>query len=118
MSAAPRKQLVAVPDVPPDGQGRAPAASRTGKPAVADVDRGHGPYSRPPRGVLLPGERQPMLAEVLDGVRLGAYDRRAVEWLCRWLDTPTFLSLLGLLERTRQAATDQASKPQRGGSQR
>jgi hypothetical protein len=116
MSGTPRKRLAAVPAVPPDGQGHAPA-SRTSKPAAADD--GHGPYSRPPRSpALLPGERQPMLAEVLDGVRLGAYDRHAVDWLCRWVDTPTFLALLGMVHRARQAAADRASKPQREGSQR
>ncbi len=112
MSAAPRKQLTAVPDVPPDGEGACTSEpdqqARRGRRRPCPR-----PLSRPPRGVLLPGERQPMLAEVLRGVRLGAYDRRAVEWLCRWLDTPTFLSLLGILERTRQAGADHASKPQR-----
>jgi hypothetical protein len=110
MSQAPRKRLAAVPDVPPDGQGHAPA-SPTGKPTTpaAAARGGHGPYSKPPRtGTLLPGERAPMLAEALQGVRLGAFDRRAVDWLCRQPDTPTFLALLGILERTRQTAGGRA----------
>jgi hypothetical protein len=114
MSQAPRKRLVAVPDVPdvpPEGKGRA-AARRTGKPTTPAAAGGgaHGPYSKRPRGpALLPAERQPMLAQALDGVRLYAYDRHAIDWLCRWLDTPTFLSLLGILERTRQLAGDRAT---------
>jgi hypothetical protein len=112
MSQAPRKRLAAVPDVPPEGKGRA-AARRTGKPttpAAAAAGGAHGPYSkRPCSPALLPSERQPMLAEVLQGVRLYAYDRQALDWLCRWLDTPTFLSLLGVLERTRQLAGDRAT---------
>jgi hypothetical protein len=111
MSQAPRKRLAAVPDVPPDGEGRAPA-SRTSKPTAPAAAAGgaHGPYSKPPRGrALLPGERQPMLAEVLQGVRLYAFDRQALDWLCRWLDTPTFLALLGIIERASQAAADRAT---------
>jgi hypothetical protein len=40
-----------------------------------------------------------MLSEALRGVRLGAFDRHALEWLRRWADTPTFLALLGLIQR-------------------
>ena len=121
MSTTPRKRLAAVPTVPtvPDGQGRAPAR-RTSTPTTAAAAGGgaHGPYSRPPRSrALLPSERAPMVAQALRGVRLGAYDRRTVDWLCRQLDTPTFLALLGILQRTRQAATDRAGRPQREGSQ-
>lgn len=96
MSATPRKPLAAVPN-----QGE--ATSRTDTPASADQASTHGPYSRPPRGpALLSGERQAMLAEVLAGVRLHAFDRKALDWLCRWTDTPTFLAVLGVLERARQ----------------
>jgi hypothetical protein len=112
MSNAPHRRLAAVPDVPPDGNGRA-AARRTGKPATpttAAAGGAHGPYSKPPRSpALLANERKAMLAEVLDGVRLHAYDWRALDWLCRWTDTPTFLALLGVLERTRQLAADRAT---------
>jgi hypothetical protein len=60
----------------------------------------HGPYGKPPRGrAILAGERATMLAEALRGVRLGAFDRQALEWVCRWVDTPTFLALLGIVER-------------------
>jgi hypothetical protein len=115
MSDAPRRRLAAVPAVPPDGNGRA-AARRTGKPTTPAAAGGaHGPYSKPPRGpALLPAERQPMLAAALRGVRLYAYDRRTVDWLCRWLDTPTFLSLLGLLERARQAGPRPQSQAEGG----
>jgi hypothetical protein len=54
-----------------------------------------------------------MLADALQGVRLGAFDRRAIDWLCRQVDTPTFLSLLGILQRARQA-TPQLEQPQAG----
>ncbi len=119
MSTTPRKRLAAVPTVPPDGEGRAPARRTSTPTTAAAADGGaHGPYSRPPRGrALLPGDRAPMVAQALQGVRLGAYDRRAVDWLCRWTDTPTFLAVLGLLERARQAAADRAGRPQRQGSQ-
>ncbi len=121
MSATPRKRLAAVPTVPPDGQGRAPT-SRTSTPTTPAAAAGagaHGPYSKPPRSpALLHGERQPMLAEALQGVRLGAYDRKALDWLCRWTDTPTFLAVLGVLERARQLAGDRptaaAGKEDRG----
>lgn len=105
MSDAPRRRLAAVPDAPPKGKGRAAARrtdTTTTTPAAA-AGAGHGPYSKPPRGpALLPAERQAMLAQVLQGVRLHAYDRQALDWLCRWTATPTFLALVGILERARQ----------------
>src|ERR671931_1851228 len=68
--------------------------------AAAPAPAGHGPYSKAPRGrAILAAERATMLAEALRGVRLGAYDRQALQWLCRWADTPTFLALLGILQR-------------------
>ncbi len=110
MSQAPRKRLAAVPAVPPQANGHT-ATHPAGKPTTpADDGPGHGPYSRPPRGVLLPAERQPMLAQALNGVRLGAHDRHTADWLCRLVDTPTFLSLLGMIRRARQAA-ERATPP-------
>ena len=92
---APRKRLAAVPDT---------------DPAVDGGSRVHGPYSKRPHvPALLPSERTALLAEVLDGVRLYAFDRQALQWVCRWADTPTFLALLGIIERARQAASQAAA---------
>ncbi len=112
MSEARQRKRLAV--VPPDGGGedrpKPPVHSPKAASAGAGGGRAHGPYARPPRGlVLLPAERTPLLAEALKGVRLHAFDRRAVDWLCRQADTPTFLALLGLLHRARQAAADRAA---------
>jgi hypothetical protein len=80
----------------PTSQSATPAPT----PARSAESTVHGPYGKPPRGrAILAGERASMLAEALRGVRLGAYDRRALQWLCRWADTPTFLALLGVLQR-------------------
>jgi hypothetical protein len=92
-----RPSLRPVPDpTNPAGQSDQPATR--GQPAA------HGLYSKPPHSrAVLPAERQPMLADALRGVRLGVFDRQAIDWLCRWVDMPTFLALLGILQRARQA---------------
>jgi hypothetical protein len=92
-----RASLRPVPDpTSPASQPATPAPT----PARSAESAVHGPYSKPPRGrAILAGERASMLAEALRGVRLGAYDRQALQWLCRWADTPTFLALLGILQR-------------------
>jgi len=64
----------------------------------------HGPYPRPPRGQHLGfDQRTTMLHAALHGVKLGAFDRRTIDWLCHWCDTPTSLVVLGLVERARHA---------------
>lgn len=79
-------------------------AGQSDQPATRGQPAAHGPYSKPARSrAVLPAERQPMLADALQGVPLGVFDRQAIDWLCRWVDTPTFLALLGILQRTRQA---------------
>ncbi len=67
-------------------------------------DAPHGPYPRPPRGHYLGfDQRTSMLHGALHGIKLGAFDRRTIDWLCHWCDTPTFLVVLGLVERARHA---------------
>jgi hypothetical protein len=89
-----RARLRPVPDPTTNLAGQPSAPAPSAGPAV------HGPYGKPPRGrAILPTDRATMLSEALRGVRLGAFDRHALEWLCRWADTPTFLALLGLIQR-------------------
>jgi hypothetical protein len=67
-------------------------------------DQPRGPYPRPPRGHYLGfDQRTSMLHTALHGIKLGAFDRRTIDWLCHWCDTPTFLVVLGLVERARHA---------------
>jgi hypothetical protein len=51
----------------------------------------------------LPGEeRLAVLAGALDGVELGAWDRRVVRWLTE-LDTPTLVTVASWIARARAA---------------
>jgi hypothetical protein len=51
----------------------------------------------------LPGEeRLAVLAGALDGVELGAWDRRVVGWLTE-LDTPTLVTVASWIARARAA---------------
>jgi hypothetical protein len=62
-----------------------------------------GPIQRDPAGPFIDlQERRALLLEVLDGVELGAYDRRIIDWLAGW-DTSTVLTVAGLLMRARRA---------------
>lgn len=47
------------------------------------------------------------LLEPLDGIELGAYDRRIIEWLAGW-DTGTIGTIASLIYRARAAGTDQS----------
>jgi hypothetical protein len=70
----------------------------TGAPAC------HGPYEhQPPETFIAPARRTAMLAQALRGVELGTWDERILAWLAHWCDTPTFLAVLGMVERARQA---------------
>ena len=61
-----------------------------------------GPLELAPGG-FLPGEERPaVLAGVLDGVELGAWDRRVARWLTE-LDTSTLLTVASWIERSRAA---------------
>ncbi len=65
----------------------------------------HGPYQQQPtEDFLAPAPRTAMLQAALDGVTLGTWDTRILTWLCHWSDTPTFLAILGWIERARVAA--------------
>jgi hypothetical protein len=91
-----RGSLRPVPDPTTSSAGQRSAPA----PQIAARLAMHGPYSKPPRGrAILAADRATMLAEALQGLRLGAFDRQALQWLCRWADTPTFLALLGILQR-------------------
>ena len=60
-----------------------------------------GPLEADPGG-FLPGEvRSAVLAGVLDGVELGAWDLRIVGWLSG-LDTSTALTIASLIARARE----------------
>jgi hypothetical protein len=65
----------------------------------------HGPYEHQPAETFIaPARRTAMLAEALAGVELGTWDQRILAWLAHWCDTPTFLAILGLVERARTAS--------------
>ena len=57
----------------------------------------------PPGGYQPAGVRREALAAVLDGIPLGAYDRRVLDWLAG-LDDPTCRTLASVMLRCRLAA--------------
>jgi hypothetical protein len=61
-----------------------------------------GPLESDPGGFLPGEERLAVLAGVLDGVELGAWDRRVARWLTE-LDTPTLLTVASWIARSRAA---------------
>ena len=61
-----------------------------------------GPLEAAPRGFVPGEERAALLAGVLDGVELGAWDRRVVGWLAG-LDTSTALTIASWVARSRAA---------------
>ena len=61
-----------------------------------------GPLELAPGGFLPGEERSAVLAGVLDGVELGAWDLRVVGWLSG-LDTSTALTIASLIARSRAA---------------
>ena len=58
-------------------------------------------------------ERRAALLAALQGVQLGAYDQRVLDWLAGW-DVPVVAAVVSLLHRVRKAATLQA---RRGGGE-
>ena len=61
-----------------------------------------GPLQSAPGGFVPEPERAVILAGVLAGIELGAWDRRIVEWLAGW-DTCTALTVASLIARARAA---------------
>lgn len=87
---------------------------------VAPLDREpvsvRAPFVSCPRGQYRherPEERRAALLAALEGVELGAYDRRILTWLAGW-DVPTAATVISLLWRARRAAIQQA---RRGGGE-
>jgi len=62
-----------------------------------------GPVQCAPLGSHLPPqERREAFSAVLEGVELGAYDERMIEWLVSW-DDPTCRTIASLMWRCRLA---------------
>ncbi len=61
-----------------------------------------GPLESDPGGFLPGEERAAVLAGVLDGVEMGAWDRRVAGWLTE-LDTPTLVTVASWIARVRAA---------------
>jgi hypothetical protein len=61
-----------------------------------------GPLEADPGGFVPEAERLAVLAGVLDGVELGAWDRRVAGWLTG-LDTSTMLTIASWIARAREA---------------
>ncbi|MGH3287356.1 MAG: hypothetical protein ACRDPD_22155 [Streptosporangiaceae bacterium] len=61
-----------------------------------------GPLESDPGGFLPQAERAATLAEVLEGVELGAWDRRVAGWLTE-LDTSTLATIASWIARAREA---------------
>ncbi len=71
----------------------------------------HGPYEREPREPFIAADqRKALLAQALQDIELGAWDRRILDWLATHPDTSTFLAVLGMLQRARHAG----QQPQEG----
>jgi hypothetical protein len=69
-------------------------AARPGVPA--------GPVEAAPGGFAPEGERAEILAGVLAGIELGAWDRRIAEWLAGW-DTATVVTIASWIARSQAA---------------
>ena len=61
-----------------------------------------GPVEAAPRGFAPEGERAEILAGVLAGIELGAWDRRIAAWLAGW-DAATVLTIASWVGRARVA---------------
>ena len=54
------------------------------------------------RGRDIPTGISPLLDEALDGIDLGAYGRRIIEWAKGAWDQPTMVTIARLIHRSRQ----------------
>ena len=63
-----------------------------------------GPVETPPRGFVPQAEQAEILAGVLAGIELGAWDRRILEWMAGW-DASTVLTVASWIARSRAAGT-------------
>jgi hypothetical protein len=61
-----------------------------------------GPVEVAPAGFVPEGERAEVLAGVLAGIELGAWDRRIASWLAGW-DAATVLTVASWIARSRAA---------------
>jgi hypothetical protein len=61
-----------------------------------------GPLESDPAGFWPQEERAAVLAGVLDGIELGAWDRRVAGWLAE-LDAPTLVTVTSWIARARAA---------------
>jgi hypothetical protein len=61
-----------------------------------------GPVEVPPRGFVPEAEQAEILADVLAGIELGAWDRRIVAWLAGW-DASTVLTVASWIVRSQMA---------------
>ncbi len=61
-----------------------------------------GPVEAPPRGFVPGAGQAEILAGVLAGIELGAWDRRIVEWMAGW-DASTVLTVASWVARARAA---------------
>jgi hypothetical protein len=69
-------------------------------------DQPHGPYRTPPAEAFIGyGRRRHLLLAALQDIQLGAWDARILDWLAHFCDTPTFLAILGMVQRARTAGT-------------
>ncbi|MGH3223486.1 MAG: hypothetical protein ACRDPY_33165 [Streptosporangiaceae bacterium] len=63
-----------------------------------------GPVEAPPRGFGPRAGQAEILAGVLAGIELGAWDRRILEWMAGW-DASTVLTVASWIARSRAAGT-------------
>jgi len=61
-----------------------------------------GPVEVPPLGFVPRAEQAEILAGVLAGIELGAWDRRILEWMAGW-DACTVLTVASWIARSRAA---------------
>jgi len=65
-----------------------------------------GPLEADPGGFWPQEERAAVLAGVLEGVEMGAWDRRVARWLTE-LDTPALVTIASWIARSRAAGRSQ-----------